>query len=598
MRYCSQLFIRLAAAFSLMAAFSACSDRAPTMAGLRASSSSGGSVTVTSANPNSAPQDTTIDVHVFGSGFDRGSNAQWAQSGVVSPNVTTNSTKYVSSTELAANITVAVTASTGSYDILVTTSHGIKGIGTELFTISSRPVATVTVSPAAVTMASTSTFGLTATTYDHAGKVLTGRFVTWTTSNAAAATVSSTGLVTAQAAGSATITATSEGVSGTSAITTTAIPTGSLVFSALSTGSKHVCGLTGGGAAYCWGFNYYGELGNGTITGSPNDPTPLPGPVSGGLSFASLSAGFWATCGIATSGASYCWGQNVTGLFGDGTGNNSLTPVPAASGLALTVLTQGDQHTCGLTAAGTPYCWGWNHYGQLGVGTTMDSPVPVAVSGGLTFATINTSGPADHTCGLTIGGVAYCWGANGSGQIGAPTSDLCPSFSRKGSPSVCAMSPVAVSGGLTFSMVSAGASHTCGVTTGGATYCWGDNAGGELGDGTTTNRSTPVAVAGGLTFSAVSAGWGFSCGLTAGGAAYCWGANDHGQLGDGTNTGRTTPVAVLGGLSFATLRTGAYFVCGLTSGGTAYCWGSNLDGQLGDGATADSYTPVKVAGQP
>ena len=284
MTHGSQLFFRLAALVSLVAGFSACTDRPPSVVGLRASSNSG-SVTVTSAAPDSTLQDTTLDVRVFGSGFDRGSKAQWAQSGVVSSNVTTNSTKYLSSTQLTANITVAITASTGRYDILVTTSQGIKGIGTELFTIASRPVATVTVTPATATMASTSTLGLTATTYDHAGKVLTGRFVTWATSNPAAATVSSTGLVTAQAPGTATITATSEGVSGTSAITVTAIPSGNLDFSSLTAGSTHTCGLAGG-AAYCWGYNSDGQVGNGSTSAA----VPLPTAVLGGLSFAALSA--------------------------------------------------------------------------------------------------------------------------------------------------------------------------------------------------------------------------------------------------------------------------------------------------------------------
>ena len=593
MKHGSQFFFPLAAMLSLAAGFSACSDRTPTGVGFRASKSGSTSVTVTSAAPDSTLQDTTLNVHVFGSGFDRGSKAQWAQSGVVSPNVTTNSTQYVSSTELAANITVAVTASPGSYDIMVTTAQGIKGIGTELFTISSRPVATVTVTPAAVTMASTSTFGLTATTYDHAGKVLTGRLVAWSTSNPAAATVSSTGLVTAQSPGTATITATSEGVSGTSAVTVTSIPSGNLVFSALTTGSTHTCGIAGG-AAYCWGYDGDGQVGNGSTSAA----VPLPAAVSGGLSFAALSAGYWATCGIASSGPAYCWGANVTGLFGNGSQTNSLTPVPAASGLALAALYQGDQHTCGLTPGGAAYCWGWNRYGQLGNGSTTDSPVPAAVSGGLTFATISTSGPADHTCGVTTGGSAYCWGFNRSGQIGAPTSGVCTlPLDRKGTVP-CAWAPVAVSGGLTFTAVSAGYSHTCGIATGGAAYCWGDNSAGELGDGTTTNRSMPVAVAGGLTFTAVSVGLRASCGLAPSGAAYCWGTNAHGDLGDGTNITRTTPVAVLGAISFVTVGVGSGQVCGLTAGGTAYCWGENLRGQLGNGTTTDSYTPVKVAGQP
>jgi len=119
----------------------ACQDTAPTEApNAPRFSSASGSVTVTSTAPDSASQDTTLNVHVFGSGFDRGSNAQWAQSGVVSPNVTTNSTQFVSSQELVANITIAITASTGFYDVLVTTSKGQKGIGTELFTVKKKTV--------------------------------------------------------------------------------------------------------------------------------------------------------------------------------------------------------------------------------------------------------------------------------------------------------------------------------------------------------------------------------------------------------------------------------------------------------------------------
>jgi alpha-tubulin suppressor-like RCC1 family protein len=557
--------------------FSACTDHAPTYPGIRASQTASTSVTVTSANPNTAPQDTTINSHVYGSGFDRGSKAQWAQNGVPSPNVKTNSTQYVSSTELIANITIASVATAGSYDIAVTTSNGIKGIGSELFIVSTRPVASVAVSPSNATMASTSTLGFTATTYDHAGKVLTGRLVTWTSSNTAAATVSAAGLVTAQAAGSATITATSEGVSGTAAITVTAIPTGTLSFSALSTGSKHTCALAAGGAAYCWGFNYYGELGNGTTTTSPQLPTPLPGAVLGGLTFSAISGGYWATCAIATNGAGYCWGQNVSGLFGNGSGTNSLTPVPGANGLILAAVAQGDQHTCGLTAGGIAYCWGWNHYGQLGNGTTTDSPLPVAVSGGLTFKMISTSGPADQNCGLVADGTAYCWGLTPSGQ---------------------SITPVPVSGGVSFATISTGATHDCGVGTTGLAFCWGDNTNGALGNGTTTNSAAPVAVSGGLIFTSVSVGYRFACGVTASGAAYCWGSNDHGQLGDGTNVNRTTPVAVLGGIQFALIGTGTRHSCGLTAGGVAYCWGQNLDGRGGNGATADSWTPVKVAYQP
>jgi alpha-tubulin suppressor-like RCC1 family protein len=137
------------------------------------------------------------------------------------------------------------------------------------------------------------------------------------------------------------------------------------------------------------------------------------------------------------------------------------------------------------------------------------------------------------------------------------------------------------------------------MTAAGAAYCWGDNESGQLGDGTTTpNYWSPVPVLGELTFAEVSAGTHYSCGVTTGGAAYCWGWNSVGQLGDGTTTDRTTPVPVLGGLTFARVSAGYYHTCGVTTTGAAYCWGENNYGQLGNGTTTPSTVPVKVAGQP
>ena len=149
----------------------------------------------------------------------------------------------------------------------------------------------------------------------------------------------------------------------------------------------------------------------------------------------------------------------------------------------------------------------------------------------------------------------------------------------------------------TFARVSAGGAHTCGVTSGGAAYCWGSNGDGELGDGTTADRLSPVPVAGGVSFAAVSAGdGGDTCGVPAGGAAYCWGYNYFGQLGDGTTTNRSSPVLVTGGVSFAAVSAGpgGDFTCGVTSGGAVYCWGYNGNGELGDGTTTNQSSPVLV----
>ena len=177
--------------------------------------------------------------------------------------------------------------------------------------------------------------------------------------------------------------------------------------------------------------------GNGTGT-----QTTTPVAVSGGHTFAAVSAGFYFTCGVTTSGAAYCWGYNGGGQLGDGTTTNSLTPVAVSGGLTFAAVSAGSGQTCGVTTSGAAYCWGSNDYGEGGRGTFTSSSTPVAVSGGFTFAALSAGGAGStvgpHTCGVTPGGAAYCWGYNGYGQLGDGTSGT----NR--------LTPVAVSGGLTF----------------------------------------------------------------------------------------------------------------------------------------------------
>src|SRR2546428_839406 len=135
---------------------------------------------------------------------------------------------------------------------------------------------------------------------------------------------------------------------------------------------------------------------------------------------------------------------------------------------------------------------------------------------------------------------------------------------------------------LSFLAVSAGNLHTCGVITAGVAYCWGDNGSGELGDGTMTSRASPVLVLGGLTFAAVSAAAYHTCSVTTADAAYCWGDNASGQLGDGTTADRTSPVAVLGGRTLSAVSAGFSHTCGVTTAGPAYCRGVNRHRQLSD----------------
>ena len=269
-------------------------------------------------------------------------------------------------------------------------------------------------------------------------------------------------------------------------------------------GNIHTRALSITGDAYCWGFNDFGQLGDGSTTGSL---TPVL--VSGGIRFSSISTRGSHTCGVTSVGDVYCWGENFRGQLGDGTTVNRLTPVLVSGGLSFASVSAAFSETCGVTTGGDAYCWGNNWSGQLGDGTTINRLTPVPVAGGLTFASLSTEG---HTCGVTAAGDTYCWGDNRGGKLGdGTTTDR--------------LTPVRVAGGLSSASLSTGFWHTCGVTAAGDAYCWGNNGDGQLGDGTTINRPTPVLVSGGLSFASVSAGGSVTCGVTTARDAYCWGWN-------------------------------------------------------------------------
>ncbi len=489
--------------------------------------------------------------------------------GTVSPAPVTwsSSVAAVATVDPATGVATAV----GNGETAITATAGAV-TGSATLTVA-QTVVSVAVSPTSASLpAIGDTTRFRATAMDSLGHPVTGVKFLWLSTNTSVAVVDSGGLATSTGDGTALMTASGRGVAGQSRLTVAL-----LAFTAISSGGVSSCSLTDAGAAYCWGYNGLGELGNGTTTNSD-----APVAVAGGLKFANVSAGgFSHGCGATAANQGYCWGGNANGELGDGTTTNRAAPVLVAGGLAFVQLSAGFSHSCGLTVAGQAYCWGSNLDGQLGVGDTLNRSVPTAVVGGLSFASVSTT--AFSSCGLTPAGAAWCWGINNFGQLGNGTTTN-------------SSTPVLVSGGLSFSTIAVDGTHTCGLTAAGNAYCWGANTFGELGTGTTTNSSVPVAVIGPLTFGSLAAGSSFTCGIATGGGAYCWGNNANGQLGNGSLTSSTSPVAVTGGASFSRITAGFTFACALTPAGAAYCWGYDQfqDGLLGNGTTNSSLVPVRV----
>jgi alpha-tubulin suppressor-like RCC1 family protein/subtilase family serine protease len=364
---------------------------------------------------------------------------------------------------------------------------------------------------------------------------------------------------------------------------------------AVAAGYDHTCAVLSDSTVECWGANAFGQLGNGTNTGPQDcdgDPcSTLPVPVSGITTATAVSAGYLHTCAELSDGTVECWGYNGSGQLGDGTSLNfAVTPVSVFGISTATAVAAGVQHTCALLSDGTVKCWGANSSGQLGNGKTTDSSTPVSAIG---ISTAVAAGQ-NHSCALLSDGTIQCWGDNGSGQLGNGSM-------------TDSSTPVPVFGISTATAVAAGGINTCAVLSNGTVKCWGFNVSGELGIGTnigpescinyTACSTTPVSVYGISTATAVAVGSDHSCAVLSDGTVKCWGNNPSGELGDGTSLNFSVyPVSVVGISTATAVAAGAQHTCALLSDGTVKCWGGNGSGQLGDGTGSNSSTPVSVSG--
>ncbi len=360
---------------------------------------------------------------------------------------------------------------------------------------------------------------------------------------------------------------------------------------AITAAEEQTCALMIGGSIQCWGQNAYGQLGNGSKTTS-SSPVAVSGFPSGVIG---ISAGAFHTCALTAAGDLTCWGYNGQGQLGNG-GATSATTAVAVSGLSRNVVTVSNAHTtgirtCALTNAGSAQCWGSNSFHALGGGPGFDGSTniltPIPVEGTQTWVAISLGGA--HTCALTNLGSVSCWGSNSEGQVGN---------SSAGSETDAPLPVLGLPSGVIA--VSAGDNHSCALTRAGTVWCWGSNGSGQLGDGAVTSnpQAVPTAVVGLPTDDpvvAIAAGLDFTLALTTTGHVFSWGGNVYGDLGDNSTARSALPVEIpLDGVK--AIVAGDDHACVLLAGGTVECWGYNGDYELGVVTSGpQSYVPIPVS---
>jgi alpha-tubulin suppressor-like RCC1 family protein len=354
----------------------------------------------------------------------------------------------------------------------------------------------------------------------------------------------------------------------------------------ISAGRDHTCAITAHHGAVCWGYNYYGDLGDG-VRSDEVTPIGVSGLHSG---VAAIGSGADNTCALTTKGGVKCWGDNGYGQDGAVTTSTPLSPINV-TGLRTGVkgISVGFDHVCAVTDAGAAKCWGDNWAGALGDGTTNNSPTPVDVTG-LASGVVAVSAGSNYSCALITGGGVKCWGDNGNGQLGDGTT------SNSGVP----VDVVGLGSGVAAVVASPMGFHTCALMITGGVKCWGSNNFGELGDATTNESHTPVDVSSlSSGVASLTLGQYHTCALTTRGGLRCWGLNQGGQLGDGSRKSSSKPVGVHGLASgVLSASAGNNYTCAVKSTGAARCWGRNHRGQLGDGTTHDRSRATQVAGLP
>ncbi len=346
----------------------------------------------------------------------------------------------------------------------------------------------------------------------------------------------------------------------------------------VSAGASISVAVRADGTLRTWGDDSAGALGTGRSLQSL-----LPIPVAGIANVVAVACGDFHTVALHSDGTVWAWGRNDNGELGDGTTNGRSVPTRVVGLTGVVAIAAGSVHTVALKSDGTVWTWGANFAGQLG-DDSQGRSTPTAVAG--LSGVIAIAAGYEHTVALRGDGTVWAWGKNDSGQLGTGIA----SAQYEG-----ISTPMQAVGLTSVVQVAAGGTHTMARRADGTVWAWGDNSGGNLGNGTTASRAFPAPVPGLANVAFIAAG-SYSLAIRADGSAWAWGANGYGQLGDGTYIDRLAPVPLTGlppivSASLAFLHSSA-----VAKDGSVWSWGYNDEGDLGDGTTDRHESPVRTQG--
>ncbi|MFC1779696.1 DUF1566 domain-containing protein [Thermodesulfobacteriota bacterium] len=334
----------------------------------------------------------------------------------------------------------------------------------------------------------------------------------------------------------------------------------------LSAGLYHSTYIDLNYTLWAWGNNYRGQLGDGTTWGRL-EPVLIGNPGE----WLEVAAGDQHTVAIKMDGTLWAWGLNAFGQIGDGTTINRSMPTQIGTSANWVRVFAGEFFSLAINADGNLYAWGYNAYSQLGDNTTINQLVPKLIDDGNNWSSVLLSCGRERTYAVKQDGALWGWGYN-LGQI-----------------------PTQVGAENNWAQIAAGWwGHFLAIKLDGSLWAWGLNSSGQLGDGTTTYRSSPVQIGNDLDWESITAGWYHSKAIKTDNSLWAWGSNLNGEIGDGTNNNRLSPLEITSLVAWSQISAGGNHSIAQKLDGSLWAWGQNSSGQLGDGTYDNRLTPTMI----